>query len=69
MKQQQNQYVRDRSKDYLISRVSAPLVVPDPLSYPNATEYYPVPEPLPVIGTLEPVSLVPPGFGELSAQS
>lgn len=61
-----NEYIRNRGKDYLTSYVIAPLKIPDELSYPGSTEYFPVPENLPPIGHLAHVSLVPPGFGVIS---
>lgn len=64
-----NEYIRDRGKDYLTSNVIEPLKIPEELSYPGSTEYYPVPEDLPCIGQIGPVSLVPPGFGIISEVS
>lgn len=66
---QKHEYIRNRSKDYLTSFTIAPLQVPADLSHPTPTEYYPLPENLPSIGKLSPVSLVPPGFGEMSEQA
>lgn len=59
-------YVRDRAQDYLTHTILPPLQVPPGLSQPLMTEAFPLPCPLPEIGALTPVSLVPPGFGEWS---
>jgi uncharacterized lipoprotein len=64
LNQQRAVYIRDREQDYLTSTVIAPLRVPADLSYMSGQEHYAYPAVQP--GQLEPVSLVPPGFGELS---
>jgi uncharacterized lipoprotein len=60
-------YVRDRAEDYLSSAIIAPLQVPPSLSHPVESEAYPLPEPLPSMGELQDVPLLPPGFGVLSS--
>ncbi|MCS5712465.1 hypothetical protein [Candidatus Berkiella aquae] len=62
--QQRMKYVRDREKDYLASTVMAPLRVPEDLSYLKGQEHYSFPDVIP--GRVDAVSIVPPGFGELS---
>lgn len=64
MNEQRSRYVRDREKDYLVSTVNAPLQVPNDLSYMRGQEHYSFPDVVP--GQVKPVSVVPPGFGELS---
>ena len=64
LNQQRSQYIRDREKDYLISTVNAPLQVPNDLSFLKGQEHYSFPDVVP--GSVTPVSVVPPGFGELS---
>lgn len=64
LNQQRSQYIRDREKDYLISTVNAPLQVPSDLSYMRGNEHYSFPDVIP--GKVQPVSIVPPGFGELT---
>ncbi|MGE3320082.1 MAG: hypothetical protein AB7I18_12385 [Candidatus Berkiella sp.] len=64
MNEQRSKYVRDREKDYLVSTVNAPLRVPNDLSYLKGQEHYSFPDVVP--GQVQPVSVVPPGFGELS---
>jgi len=59
-------YVRDRGQDYLTHTILPPLKVPEGYSHPQVTENFPLPEPLPEMGTLTPVSVVPPGFGQWS---
>ena len=63
---QKHEYIRNRGKDYLTSFTIAPLEIPPELSHPTPTENYPVPETLTPIGKLAKVSLVPPGFGEIT---
>jgi len=63
MNDKRSQYVRNRSQDYLKSSVIAPLQVPEDLSLPAAYEVYPLPKDIPELGSLQPVSLIPPGFG------
>lgn len=55
--------MRNRSMDYLKSSVIAPLRVPQDLSDPSTYEVYPLPNDMPELGSLQPVSLLPPGFG------
>ena len=64
--QTRSEYLRNRSLDYMKSRLVAPLKVPEGLSMPPASVLFPIPGDLPPMGSLEPVSLVPPGFGVLS---
>lgn len=66
--QQKHEYIRNRGKDYMCSFVIAPLQVPPELAHPYPTENYPVPEMIPTIGKLAPVSLVPPGFGVITEE-
>lgn len=63
---QKNEYIRNRTKDYLTSTIIAPLNVPPGLAQPSPTEHYPVPEGLPVMGSLSKIKLAPPGFGVVS---
>lgn len=60
---QKHEYVRNRGKDYLTSFAIAPLEIPPELSHPTPTENFPLPEGIPALGKVGPVSLVPPGFG------
>lgn len=62
--QQRAKYVRDREQDYLTSTVMAPMQVPADLTYLKGQEHYSFPDVIPE--SLHPVSVVPPGFGELS---
>jgi uncharacterized lipoprotein len=64
LNQQRSRYIRDREQDYLISTVNPPLQIPSDLSYMKGQEHYSFPDVMP--GTVTPVSIVPPGFGELS---
>ncbi len=56
-------YVRDRGEDYLTSELVAPLDVPSPLTY-NHSHVFPLPNTTPVLGSLDNISIQPPGFGE-----
>lgn len=62
---QMNDFYFNHEKDYLKSSLLSPLLVPEGLTR-QISSNYPVPLDLPQISALEPVSLVPPGFGELS---
>ncbi len=65
--QSRSDFLRNRNMDYKNSRLVAPLKVPAGLSMPTESVLYPIPGNLPPLGSLEPVSLVPPGFGVLTA--
>ncbi len=64
--QKKSEYMRNRSNDYLTSRVYAPLRVPEGLSHPRDSEVYPLPSDVPPVGQVKPVPLEPPGFGKLN---
>jgi uncharacterized lipoprotein len=53
-------------QDYRDSALLAPLKIPEDLSYPMSTENYPLPDCLEE-GLPEPVSIEPPGFGQMPA--
>jgi len=59
------QYIRNRAQDYLKSSMIPPLRVPENLSHPYPTDNYPIPRNIPLASAVPPVSLVPPGFGQL----
>ncbi|MBS0287782.1 MAG: hypothetical protein JSR17_10835 [Proteobacteria bacterium] len=65
MRHTKEEYLRNRSQDYVNSRVIAPVRVPEGLSPIQESVAYPLPTDLPPIGSLKPVSLLPPGFGTL----
>lgn len=65
MRHTKEEYLRNRSQDYLHSRTIAPVRVPEGLSPIRESVAYPLPSDLPPIGSLKPVSLLPPGFGTL----
>ena len=58
-------YFKNHSKDYLVTGVIAPLQVPDDFTH-MVENQYPLPCPLPAPGSVEPPSICPPGFGELT---
>lgn len=60
------EYVRNREYDYLSSAVIAPLQVPADLTHPRANEDFSL---VLAPAKVENVSLVPPGFGQLSEGS
>ncbi|MGD9591499.1 MAG: hypothetical protein AB7V32_03160 [Candidatus Berkiella sp.] len=60
-----SEYLRNRSKDYLNSRLIPPIKVPQGLSEPPESLAYPLPSIVPPIGSLKPINLEPPGFGTL----
>ncbi len=64
LNQQRAKYIRDREQDYLTSTVMAPMQVPADLTYLKGQEHYSYPDVIP--GSVHPMSIVPPGFGELS---
>jgi len=63
--QHQLAQLRNRDKDYLHSVVIAPLRVPEGLSTPEKYDDFPLPQHIPLPGSVAAVSIVPPGFGVL----
>lgn len=63
-----DQYMAHLAKDYHASRLIAPLKVPEDLHYPTSSDSYPLPEHVSSQAAAA-VSLVPPGFGELSEEN
>lgn len=61
--QQRTVYIRDRGEDYLTSELVAPLDVPAPLTY-HHSQVFPLPDVAPELGSLDNISIQPPGFGD-----
>jgi len=56
-------YIRDRGEDYLTSELAPPLDVLPPLTY-NDSRVFPLPDVVPQSGSLDSISIQPPGFGD-----
>ncbi len=61
--EQRTVYIRDRGEDYLTSELVPPLDVPSPLTYKHST-VFPLPDVVPQTGSLDSISIQPPGFGD-----
>jgi uncharacterized lipoprotein len=64
--QQSSKVVPNHAKDYLTSTIIAPLRVPEGINQPREIDTYPLPYEIPMLGSLQPVPLEPPGFGKLN---
>ncbi|MFI4937623.1 MAG: hypothetical protein ACHQJ6_03835 [Candidatus Berkiellales bacterium] len=64
--QKKTEYIGRWRPDYRSSTVLPPLKIPANVNHPAVTESYPLPLQIPAPGSVSAVSLVPPGFGQLS---